>query len=71
MAAREDEDLTPTPGARARISVVSLVGLQSDEARQGFVNQLQMALFAWIRKHPANDRPLLGLLVMAEGAAPV
>ncbi|MGC5659112.1 ATP-binding protein [Micromonospora sp. WMMD723] len=58
--------LTPAPGARARISVVSLVGLQSDEARQGFVNQLQMALFAWIRKHPANDRPLLGLLVMDE-----
>ncbi|WP_194821105.1 ATP-binding protein [Micromonospora sp. S-DT3-3-22] len=58
--------LTPAPGARARISVVSLVGLQSDETRQGFVNQLQMALFAWIRKHPANDRPLLGLLVMDE-----
>ncbi|MEV4724527.1 ATP-binding protein [Micromonospora humida] len=58
--------LTPEPGARARISVISLVGLPSDEARQGFVNQLQMALFAWIRKHPANDRPLLGLLVMDE-----
>ncbi|MEV6800571.1 ATP-binding protein [Micromonospora rifamycinica] len=58
--------LTPEPGRRARISVVSLVGLQSDEARQGFVNQLQMALFAWIKRHPANDRPLLGLLVMDE-----
>ncbi|WP_432899653.1 ATP-binding protein [Micromonospora matsumotoense] len=58
--------LTPEPGRRARISVISLVGLQSDEARQGFVNQLQMALFAWIKQHPANDRPLLGLLVMDE-----
>lgn len=58
--------LTPEPGRRARISVISLVGLPSDEARQGFVNQLQMALFAWIKKHPANDRPLLGLLVMDE-----
>jgi Helicase HerA, central domain len=58
--------LTPTRGKRARVSVVSLVGLTSDEARQSFVNQLQMALFAWIKKHPAGDRPLLGLLVMDE-----
>jgi hypothetical protein len=58
--------LTPPPGRRARISVISLVGLQSDDARQSFVNQLQMALFAWIKKNPAGDRPLLGLLVMDE-----
>nr|MDT0660599.1 DUF87 domain-containing protein [Micromonospora sp. DSM 115978] len=58
--------LTPEPGKRARISVVSLVGLPSDDARQSFVNQLQMALFAWIKKNPAGDRPLLGLLVMDE-----
>ncbi|WP_434741211.1 ATP-binding protein [Micromonospora sp. SH-82] len=58
--------LTPEPGRSARISVVNLVGLPSDEARQGFVNQLQLALFAWIRRHPAKDRPLLGLLVMDE-----
>ncbi|HZM77268.1 MAG TPA: DUF87 domain-containing protein [Candidatus Limnocylindrales bacterium] len=59
--------LTPRPGKRARVSVVSLIGLQSEEARQSFVNQLQMALFAWIKKHPAeSDRPLLGLLVMDE-----
>ncbi|MFJ6199330.1 helicase HerA domain-containing protein [Micromonospora sp. NPDC092111] len=58
--------LTPPPGMLARISVVNLVGLPSDEARQSFVNQLQMALFAWIRKNPAHDRPLLGLLVMDE-----
>jgi len=58
--------LTPVPGKRARISVISLIGLPSDEVRQSFVNQLQMALFAWIKKHPASDRPLLGLLVMDE-----
>ncbi|MFC0533903.1 ATP-binding protein [Phytohabitans kaempferiae] len=58
--------LTPTPGKRARISVVSMVGLGSDESRQSFVNQLQMSLFAWIKKNPARDRPLLGLFVMDE-----
>ncbi|MDY7090336.1 MAG: DUF87 domain-containing protein [Actinomycetota bacterium] len=58
--------LTPEPGKRARVSVISLVGLPSDEARQGFVNQLQMALFAWIKRNPAGDRPLLGLLIMDE-----
>ncbi|MEU7574664.1 DUF87 domain-containing protein [Micromonospora sp. NPDC049240] len=58
--------LTPAAGKRSRVSVVSLVGLPSDDVRQSFVNQLQMALFAWIKKHPAGDRPLLGLLVMDE-----
>lgn len=51
---------------RPRVSVISLIGLPSDDMRQSFVNQLQMALFAWIKKHPAGDRPLLGLLVMDE-----
>ncbi len=58
--------LTPPLGKRARVSVISFVGLPSDEQRQSFVNQLQMALFAWIRKHPAGDRPLGGLFVMDE-----
>ncbi|SNY34658.1 ATP-binding protein [Paractinoplanes atraurantiacus] len=58
--------LTPAPGKRARVSVISLIGLPSDETRQSFVNQLQMALFAWIKRNPAGDRPLLGLLVMDE-----
>lgn len=35
--------LTPPPGKRARVSVISFIGLHSDEAKQGFVNQLQMA----------------------------
>ncbi|WP_433532643.1 ATP-binding protein [Micromonospora sp. CA-263727] len=58
--------LTPAPGKRARISVISFVGLSGDEKRQGFVNQLQMALFSWIKRNPAGDRPLGGLLVMDE-----
>ncbi len=58
--------LTPSAGFRARVSVISMIGLQSDEQRQGFVNQLQMALFAWIKRNPAGDRPLGGLLVMDE-----
>ncbi len=58
--------LQPTSGRRARISVISLVGLPNDEQRQQFVNQLQMALFAWVKKHPAGDRPLGGLFVMDE-----
>ena len=58
--------LTPSPGKRARISVISLSGLRGLERRQSFVNQLQMALFSWINKHPAGDRPLGGLFVMDE-----
>jgi hypothetical protein len=58
--------LTPPLGKHARVSVISLVGLQGDEQRQSFVNQLQMALFAWIKRHPAGDRPLGGLFVMDE-----
>ena len=58
--------LTPGPGKRARISVVNFVGLSGDEQRQGFVNQLQMALFSWVKANPAGDRPLGGLLVMDE-----
>jgi hypothetical protein len=58
--------LTPATGKRARISVISMVGLPSDGMRQSFVNQLQMALFAYIKKHPAGERPLLGLFVMDE-----
>ncbi|MEV6967991.1 ATP-binding protein [Hamadaea sp. NPDC051192] len=58
--------LTPAKGKRARISLISLIGLPSDEQRQSFVNQLQMALFSWIKRNPANDRPLGGLFVMDE-----
>ncbi len=58
--------LTPPPGKRARISVISSVGMASLEQWQGFVNQLQMALFSWVKRNPAEGRPLGGLLVMDE-----
>lgn len=58
--------LTPADGKRARVSVISFVGLQGEAERQSFVNQLQMALFAWIKRNPAGDRPLGGLFVMDE-----
>ena len=65
-AADPGELLTPTDGYRARVSVISMVGLTSDQQRQGFVNQLQMALFSWIKRNPAGQRPLGGLLIMDE-----
>lgn len=58
--------LTPSRGKKARVSVVSLIGLPNDDQRQSFVNQLQMALFSWVKKNPAGDRPLGGLFVMDE-----
>jgi hypothetical protein len=58
--------LAPPPGKRARISVISMVGMASLAQWQGFVNQLQMALFSWIKRNPAEDQPLSGLLVMDE-----
>ena len=33
-----------------------MVGLRSDEQRHGFVSQLQLALFAWIKQNPAGRR---------------
>ncbi|KDN17388.1 ATP-binding protein [Amycolatopsis rifamycinica] len=58
--------LAPGDGKRARVSVISFVGLPAEEQRQNFVNQLQMELFAWIKRHPAGDRPLGALFVMDE-----
>ncbi|MEU1808256.1 helicase HerA domain-containing protein [Micromonospora aurantiaca (nom. illeg.)] len=60
------ELLTPPPGRRARVSVINLAGLPEEHQRQSFVNQLQLALFTWIKRHPAGDRPLGGLFVMDE-----
>ena len=52
---------------KTRISIINFAGLPSDEAKQSFVNQLEMALFSWIKKNPSPvGRPLTGLLVMDE-----
>jgi hypothetical protein len=58
--------LTPAEGKLARVSVISFIGLPNDEQRQSFVNQLQLALFGWIKRNPAGDRPLGALFVMDE-----
>ncbi|MBW8484053.1 ATP-binding protein [Actinomadura parmotrematis] len=57
--------LTPSPGKRARVSVISFVGL-ADDRRPGFVSRLQMALFSWVRRNPATGKALSGLYVMDE-----
>ena len=54
---------------KVRISVISFIGLGSDEARQSFVNQLQMALFTWIRGNPSLTGRLL-VLDEAQNFAP-
>ncbi|WP_231710985.1 ATP-binding protein [Xanthobacter dioxanivorans] len=38
---------------RTRISVLNLSGLASEDAREAFVNQLQMTLFTWLKQHPS------------------
>lgn len=40
-------------GDRTRVSVINLSGLPSENAREAFVNQLQMALFTWVKKYPS------------------
>jgi DNA helicase HerA-like ATPase len=39
---------------KTRVSVINLAGLGSGEAQQSFVNQLQMTLFTWIKRHPSQ-----------------
>ncbi|KAF0849000.1 ATP-binding protein [Nocardia caishijiensis] len=58
--------LTPAPGKRARVSVISCVGLPDDDQRAMFISQLQVALFTYFKTHPAGDRPLGALLVLDE-----
>jgi len=50
---------------RVRVSVVNLSGLSEGAQRQAFVNQLAMAMFAWVKKNPAKG-DLSGLLVVDE-----
>lgn len=54
-------------GARTRISVINFTGLPALDQQQQFLNRLFMALFSWIKKHPATgEAPLRGLLVLDE-----
>jgi hypothetical protein len=54
---------------RTRVSVINLAGLGSDEARQAFVNQLNMTLFSWIKRHPSAAGRLY-VVDEAQGFAP-
>jgi hypothetical protein len=54
---------------KTRISVINFSGLHADASRQDFVNQLQMALFTFIRKHP-TETPRLYVLDEAQNFAP-
>ncbi|MBB4196770.1 hypothetical protein CCR94_20825 [Rhodoblastus sphagnicola] len=56
------------PGA-TRVSVINFSGLHAEESRQDFVNQLQMALFTFIRKNP-SETPRLYALDEAQNFAP-
>lgn len=57
--------VTPTGGKRARVSVISFIGLTAEQ-RQSFVGQLQLALFNWVKQHPAPTESLGWLLVIDE-----
>jgi hypothetical protein len=41
------------PNGKTRVSVINLAGLASDEARDSFVNRLQMSLFTFIKGSPS------------------
>jgi hypothetical protein len=40
-------------GGKTRVSVINLAGLASEEARDSFVNRLQMSLFTFIKDNPS------------------
>jgi len=46
--------LFEAPSGKTRISVINLGGLASDEARDSFVNRLQMSLFTFIKRNPSQ-----------------
>jgi hypothetical protein len=55
--------------ARTRVSVINLSGLPSADAREDFVNRLQMTLFGWIKKHP-SPRGMLYVIDEAQSFIP-
>jgi uncharacterized protein DUF87 len=65
----DPEVLFGTDPGTTRISVINFSGLASDEAKQSFVNQLQMSLFTWIKRHPSPTGRLL-VLDEAQNFAP-
>ncbi len=65
----DPQSLLHGSAGKTRVSVINFSGLTSDEARQSFVNQLQMALFTWIKRHPSPTGRLF-VLDEAQNFAP-
>ena len=55
--------------ARTRVSVINFCGLTSDATREAFVNQLNMALFSWIKRNPSKTG-MLYVIDEAQNFAP-
>ena len=53
---------------RTRVSVINLSGLPSNDAKQDFVNRLQMTLFSWIKKHFSPEAPHKEMLYVIDEA---
>ena len=51
---------------KTRVSVINLMGLQGSKTQQQFVNQFAMGLFTWMKKNPAPNGTLGGLIVIDE-----
>jgi hypothetical protein len=49
------------PSGKTRISVINLCGLASEEARDSFVNRLQMSLFTFIKRNPSRTGRLYAM----------
>jgi hypothetical protein len=45
--------LFEAPDGKTRVSVINLAGLASEEARDSFINRLQMSLFTFIKRNPS------------------
>jgi hypothetical protein len=65
----DPKTLFESPTGKTRISVINLAGLASDEARDSFVNRLQMSLFSFIKRNP-NPTGCLYVMDEAQNFAP-
>jgi hypothetical protein len=65
----DPKTLFEAPSGKTRVSVINLGGLASEEARDSFVNRLQMSLFTFIKRHP-NPTGCLYVIDEAQNFAP-
>jgi DNA helicase HerA-like ATPase len=57
------------PNGKARVSVINLSELAGDDARDSFVNRLQMSLFTFVKRNP-NPTGYLYVIDEAQEFAP-